>query len=80
MQEIEFLIQHKGLVINEQEEADYFVAPLWGTTETAAKDAVIVFTELHIQRTVKLWMWSLILSNAQNLIKPTISRNKKSKK
>lgn len=41
--EIEFLIQHKGLVINEQEEADYFVAPLWGTTETAAKDAVIVF-------------------------------------
>ncbi len=41
--EIEFLIQHKGLVINEQEQENYFTAPLWGTTETAGKDAVVVF-------------------------------------
>lgn len=41
--EMEFLIQNRGLKINEQDSCNYFSAPLWGTTETAEKDAVIVF-------------------------------------
>lgn len=41
--EVEFLIQKKGLVINEKDRLNYFSAPLWGTIETAARDAVVVF-------------------------------------
>lgn len=41
--EIEFLLSHKGLVINESDEHLYYAAPLWGTTLCASKDAYIVF-------------------------------------
>lgn len=41
--EIRFLIDHKDLVINEDDEQKYFTAPLWGTVESAAKDSVIIF-------------------------------------
>lgn len=44
--EIQFLIEHKGLVIRESLPEKYFEAPLWGTILSAAKDAVIVFYEL----------------------------------
>lgn len=44
--EIEFLMAHKGLRIDEKNEARYFTAPLWGTVESAPRDAVIVFYEL----------------------------------
>ena len=40
---IHFLIQHKGLALHPNDPAHYFTAPLWGTVEAAAKDAVIVF-------------------------------------
>ena len=42
-EEIRFLKENKGLLINEASEDTYFSAPLWGTTLQAAKDAVIVF-------------------------------------
>ena len=42
-EEIEFLLREKGLVIDLTDEKRYFTAPLWGTTESAAKDAVVVF-------------------------------------
>ncbi|MBO5784761.1 MAG: hypothetical protein J6R05_01675, partial [Bacteroidaceae bacterium] len=41
--EVEYLIREKGLVLNESDSACYFSAPLWGTVEMAAKDAVLVF-------------------------------------
>lgn len=44
--EIQFLIEHKGLVIRESLPERYFEAPLWGTLLSAAKDAVIIFYEL----------------------------------
>lgn len=44
--EIVFLIEQKGLIINEASEEKYFTAPLWGTMLSAAKDAVIIFYEL----------------------------------
>ena len=46
-QEVEFLISHKGLVIDESSETAYFSAPLWGDTLTAARDAVIVFYDIQ---------------------------------
>lgn len=45
--EIHFLIEHKGLVINEENEDACFRAPLWGDMLTAARNAVIVFFELE---------------------------------
>lgn len=42
-EEMQFLIEQKGLVINENDATNYFTAPLWGTVESAAKDSVIVF-------------------------------------
>ncbi len=44
--EIRFLMEHRGLVIDEADEQAYFRAPLWGDMLTAAKDAVIVFYSL----------------------------------
>ena len=41
--EIAFLIQKKGLVIDRSNRERYFSAPLWGTMLQAARDAVIVF-------------------------------------
>ena len=46
-QEVEFLIDHKGLVIDESSESTYFSAPLWGDTLTAARNAVIVFYDIQ---------------------------------
>mgnify|MGYP004623161199 CR=1 FL=1 len=40
--EIEFLIENKGLVITEES----FVAPLWGTLESAPRDSYIIFYEI----------------------------------
>lgn len=45
--EIRFLIEHKGLVIDETSPHKYFTAPLYGTLESAARSAVIVFYELY---------------------------------
>ncbi len=44
--EVRFLIREKSLKINEADPDRYFAAPLWGTTLTAARDAVIVFYEI----------------------------------
>ena len=41
--EIAFLMEEKGLVIDRQSRDRYFSAPLWGTTLYAARDAVIIF-------------------------------------
>ena len=41
--EIRFLLEHKGLVLNPENPERFFTAPLWGTVETAAADAVLVF-------------------------------------
>ncbi len=40
---IRFLKEHKGLVIRPEKPQRCFTAPLWGTLESAASDAVIVF-------------------------------------
>lgn len=45
-EELEFLVDKKGLVLDEQSEEGYFQAPLWGTVLSAARDAVIVFYEI----------------------------------
>lgn len=41
--EIEFLINHKGLIISEDNPDEYFSAPLWGTTLSAPRSSVIIF-------------------------------------
>lgn len=41
--EIAFLVENKGLVIDEANPGKYFTAPLFGTMESAARDAVVVF-------------------------------------
>lgn len=41
--EILFLTGHKGLVIDEASDQQRYTATLWGTKESAAADAVIVF-------------------------------------
>ena len=48
--EIQFLIENKGLLIDEKSEEKYFTAPLWGTTLSAGKDAMIIFYELWWDR------------------------------
>lgn len=40
--EIEFLINKKSLILNESDPEHYFTAPLWGSTLSAAKNAVLV--------------------------------------
>lgn len=41
--EVVFLVEHKGLVLDYDHPECFFYAPLWGTVEVAAKDAVLVF-------------------------------------
>lgn len=41
--EVKFLIQKKGLVLDDDNPDMYFKAILWGNPEAAAKDAVLVF-------------------------------------
>ena len=41
--EIEFLIEHKGLIINPDDSENFFGAELWGAWLTAAEDAVLIF-------------------------------------
>lgn len=41
--EVQFLVECKGLVIDEINPNQYFSATLWGTQESAQKDAVLVF-------------------------------------
>ena len=45
--EIQFLIDHKGLRLNDNNEKAYYSAPLWGNILSAAKDAMIVFYDLQ---------------------------------
>lgn len=45
--EIKFLIQSGKLTLNPQEPARYFQAVLWGSTLTAAEDAVLVFYKVE---------------------------------
>lgn len=40
---IRFLKEYKGLIIRPEDPKRYFTAPLWGTLESAASNAVIVF-------------------------------------
>lgn len=44
--EIQFLIEHKGLIINEQDEKQYFCAQLWGDMQTTPKDSVIMLDDV----------------------------------
>lgn len=44
--EIEYLIANKGLVLDETSADKYFNAPLYGTLESAARDAVLIFYRL----------------------------------
>lgn len=41
--EVEFLIKQKGLTVDESSQDACFSAPLWGTREVAARDAVLIF-------------------------------------
>ena len=41
--EIQFLMERKGLVLDETDPKRYFNAVLWGTRESAGMDAVLVF-------------------------------------
>ena len=45
-QEILFLIEKKGLKIDENSQQKYYSAILWGNPEAAAKNAVIVFYDI----------------------------------
>ena len=44
--EIQFLIKHKGLMINAEDEKHYFCARLWGDMQTTPKDSVIILDEI----------------------------------
>ena len=41
-EEIRFLTQHKGLVLNDRNKKEYYSAPLWGSMEKADMDAILV--------------------------------------
>lgn len=41
--EVQFLIDHKGLVLSPENPSQYFGAELWGAWLTAAADAVLIF-------------------------------------
>lgn len=42
-EEITFLIREKGLLLDEEKPNRYYTAPLWGTVESADKDAILIF-------------------------------------
>ena len=42
-EEIRYLIREKGLALDEASEEKYYTAPLFGTMESAGRDAVLVF-------------------------------------
>ena len=44
--EVAFLVEKKGLVLDERDPDRYFSAVLWGTREAAARDAVLVFYQV----------------------------------
>ncbi|MCR5608870.1 MAG: hypothetical protein K6G26_07380 [Lachnospiraceae bacterium] len=44
--EIKFLTDNMGLVIDENNPEKYYTAPLWGTIEVADKKAVIIFYDI----------------------------------
>lgn len=48
--EIEFLITHKGLIIDETSRKKYFSALLWNTVLSAGMDAVIVFYDIEYDK------------------------------
>lgn len=52
--EIKFLMEQKGLVIHEDSEDKYFEAPLWGSTLSAARDAVIIFYSIQRDKDGKI--------------------------
>lgn len=49
-QEIMFLIENKGLKIDESSFEKHYTAELWGTQEVAAGDAVIVFYSIEYDK------------------------------
>lgn len=46
-EEVRYLMEHKGLTLNEDMPDRYFQAPLWGTRLSASRDAVIVFYQIQ---------------------------------
>ena len=46
-EEVRFLVEKKGLLINESDYKEYMKAPLWGTVLVANKDAVIIFYKIE---------------------------------
>ena len=46
-EEIQFLIDKKGLILNYENLSAFFEAPLWGTILTANSDAVLIFYEIE---------------------------------
>ena len=52
--EILFLMEKKGLIINEDSSDRQYEAELWGTKETAAEDAMIVFYSISYDETGKV--------------------------
>lgn len=53
-EEVSFLIKEKGLILNANDPLHYFNAPLWGTVESAARDAVLVFYSIQRDETGQL--------------------------
>ena len=53
-EEIRFLKEEKGLVIDEANEEAYYTAPLWGTILHAPKDAILVFYQIDRDEKGKL--------------------------
>lgn len=53
-EEVFFLIKNRGLVLNADDPAHYFTAPLWGTLESAARDAVLVFYSIQRDETGRI--------------------------
>ena len=53
-EEVFFLIKNKGLFLNADDPSHYFTARLWGTLESAAQDAVLVFYSTQRNKTGQL--------------------------
>ncbi len=49
--EITFLVEKKGLVIDQESSERRYTAKLWGTTEVAAEDAMLVFYSIYYDET-----------------------------
>lgn len=45
-EEVNYLVEHKGLIINENDPKHYLTAMLWGTLETVERDGAIVFYDI----------------------------------